>query len=49
MQETIDNIVDKVVKGQIQFHEIDNLLEANAAMVARRLAIEKLTGLSFHL
>ncbi|AAY80694.1 hydroxymethylglutaryl-CoA reductase (NADPH) [Sulfolobus acidocaldarius] len=44
MQETIDNIVDKVVKGQIQFHEIDNLLEANAAMVARRLAIEKLTG-----
>ncbi|AHC51624.1 3-hydroxy-3-methylglutaryl-CoA reductase [Sulfolobus acidocaldarius SUSAZ] len=44
MQETIDNIVDKVVKGQLQFHEIDNLLEANAAMVARRLAIEKLTG-----
>ena len=46
MQETIDNIVEKVIKGEIQLHEIDNFLEANAAMVARRLAIERLTGSS---
>jgi len=44
MQETINNIVEKVIKGEIQLHEIDNFLEANAAMVARRLAIERLTN-----
>ena len=43
MQDTINNIVEKVIKGEIQLHEIDNFLEANAAMVARRLAIERLT------
>lgn len=44
MQDIINNIVEKVVRGEIQLHEIDNFLEANAAMVARRLAIEKLTN-----
>jgi hydroxymethylglutaryl-CoA reductase (NADPH) len=44
MQDTINNIVEKVIKGEIQLHEIDNFLEANAAMVARRLAIERLTN-----
>ncbi|MFP3189576.1 MAG: 3-hydroxy-3-methylglutaryl-CoA reductase, partial [Sulfolobaceae archaeon] len=44
MQDRINNIVEKVIKGEIQLHEIDNFLEANAAMVARRLAIERLTN-----
>jgi hydroxymethylglutaryl-CoA reductase (NADPH) len=44
MQDTINNIVERVIKGEIQLHEIDNFLEANAAMVARRLAIERLTN-----
>jgi hydroxymethylglutaryl-CoA reductase (NADPH) len=44
MQDSINNIVEKVIKGEIQLHEIDNFLEANAAMVARRLAIERLTN-----
>ncbi|BFH74370.1 hydroxymethylglutaryl-CoA reductase (NADPH) [Sulfurisphaera javensis] len=44
MQEIIDEIVNKAVKGEIELHEIDNFLEANAAMVARRQAIERLTN-----
>ncbi|MCY0850081.1 hydroxymethylglutaryl-CoA reductase (NADPH) [Sulfuracidifex metallicus] len=40
----IEEIVEKVVAGEISLHEIDNYLEANAAMLARRLAVEKLTG-----
>lgn len=44
MQDSINDIVEKVIKGEIQLHEIDNFLEANAAMVARRLAIERLTN-----
>ncbi|QIW24229.1 hydroxymethylglutaryl-CoA reductase (NADPH) [Sulfolobus sp. S-194] len=44
MQEIIDEVVNKALKGKIELHEIDNLLEANAAMVARRLVIEKLTN-----
>jgi hydroxymethylglutaryl-CoA reductase (NADPH) len=40
----IDEIVEKVVKGEISLHEVDNYLEANAAMVARRLALERMTG-----
>lgn len=44
MQDSINNIVEKIIKGEIQLHEIDNFLEANAAMVARRLAIERLTN-----
>ncbi|MFP3163495.1 MAG: hydroxymethylglutaryl-CoA reductase (NADPH) [Acidianus hospitalis] len=42
----IDEIVEKAVKGEIELHEIDNFLEANAAMVARRLALEKILGIS---
>jgi hydroxymethylglutaryl-CoA reductase (NADPH) len=42
----IDEIVEKAVKGEIELHEIDNFLEANAAMVARRLALEKILGVS---
>ncbi|WP_338600672.1 hydroxymethylglutaryl-CoA reductase (NADPH) [Sulfolobus tengchongensis] len=41
----IDEVVEKLVKGEISFHEVDNLLEANAAMVARRLALEKILGI----
>jgi len=44
MQNTIDEVVEKVIKGEIDLHEIDNFLEANAAMVARRLALEKITN-----
>ncbi len=40
----IDEVVDKIVKGEISFHEADNFLEANASMVARRLALEKILG-----
>ena len=46
MQSQIEEIVEKVLRGEIQLHEIDNFLEANAAMVARRIAIEKLTNTS---
>ncbi|MUM63978.1 hydroxymethylglutaryl-CoA reductase (NADPH) [Acidianus infernus] len=42
----IDDVVEKAVKGEIELHEIDNFLEANAAMVARRLALEKILGIS---
>ncbi|MQL55294.1 hydroxymethylglutaryl-CoA reductase (NADPH) [Acidianus ambivalens] len=42
----IDEVVEKAVKGEIELHEIDNFLEANAAMVARRLALEKILGIS---
>jgi hydroxymethylglutaryl-CoA reductase (NADPH) len=42
----IDEIVEKAVKGEIELHEIDNFLEANAAMVARRLALEKILSIS---
>ncbi|QXJ33212.1 hydroxymethylglutaryl-CoA reductase (NADPH) [Saccharolobus shibatae] len=41
----IDEVVEKLIRGEISFHEIDNLLEANAAMVARRLALEKILGI----
>lgn len=44
MQEMINDIVNKAVKGEIELHEIDNFLEANAAMVARRQVIERLTN-----
>lgn len=40
----IEEVVNKVITGEISLHDIDNYLEANAAMVARRLAIEKITG-----
>ncbi|WP_287690503.1 hydroxymethylglutaryl-CoA reductase (NADPH) [Metallosphaera javensis (ex Sakai et al. 2022)] len=43
----IDEVVEKVVKGEIELHRVDDHLDANAAMVARRLAIERLTGKSF--
>ncbi|BDB97419.1 hydroxymethylglutaryl-CoA reductase (NADPH) [Saccharolobus caldissimus] len=42
----IDEVVDKLIKGEISFHEVDNILEANAAMVARRIALEKILGIS---
>ncbi|ARM76489.1 hydroxymethylglutaryl-CoA reductase (NADPH) [Acidianus manzaensis] len=41
----IDEVINKVVNGEIQLHEIDNLLDANAAMVARRLALEKILNI----
>ncbi|AEB94685.1 hydroxymethylglutaryl-CoA reductase (NADPH) [Metallosphaera cuprina] len=40
----IEEVVDKVVKGEIELHKVDEILDANAAMVARRLAIERITG-----
>ncbi|MEM0188929.1 MAG: 3-hydroxy-3-methylglutaryl-CoA reductase, partial [Saccharolobus sp.] len=41
---SIDEVIEKIVKGEISFHEVDNLLEANAAMVARRIALERILG-----
>ncbi len=38
----IDEIVEKLVKKEIEFHRVDDLLEANAAVVARRQALEKM-------
>lgn len=43
----IDEVVEKVVKGEIELHKVDEHLDGNAAVVARRMAIEKLTGKSF--
>lgn len=42
----IDEVVNKVINGEIELHEIDNLLDANAAMVARRLALEKMLNIN---
>jgi len=44
MQNRIDEVVEKAVKGEIELHEIDNFLEGNAAIVARRLALERITN-----
>jgi len=44
MVDKINEVVEKALKGEIQLHEIDEFLEANAAMVARRIVIEKITG-----
>ncbi|QKQ99303.1 hydroxymethylglutaryl-CoA reductase (NADPH) [Metallosphaera tengchongensis] len=44
MSNRIEDVVDKIVKGEVELHKIDEILDANAAMVARRLAIERLTG-----
>ncbi|QIJ32892.1 hydroxymethylglutaryl-CoA reductase (NADPH) [Acidianus sulfidivorans JP7] len=38
----IDEIVNRIVNGELELHEVDNILDANAAMVARRLALEKM-------
>ncbi len=40
----LEEVVEKMVKGEIPLHEADKYLEANAAMVARRLAVERITG-----
>lgn len=42
----IEEVVNKAVNGEIELHEIDNLLDANAAMVARRMALEKILNIS---
>ncbi|MGC9106489.1 MAG: hydroxymethylglutaryl-CoA reductase (NADPH) [Thermoprotei archaeon] len=44
LQTRIDEVVEKLVKGELDFHKVDELLEGNAAVLARRLAIERLTG-----
>jgi hydroxymethylglutaryl-CoA reductase (NADPH) len=42
LQSKIEEIIEKVVKGELELHEIDEFLEGNAAVVARRLALEKI-------
>ncbi|BBD72754.1 hydroxymethylglutaryl-CoA reductase (NADPH) [Sulfodiicoccus acidiphilus] len=44
MEAEIDEVVEKVVRGEIQLHELDRVLSGNLSMVVRRLAVEKLTG-----
>jgi len=44
MNNEIEEAAEKVARGELELHKIDEILEANAAMVARRLAIEKITG-----
>ncbi|EZQ06921.1 3-hydroxy-3-methylglutaryl-CoA reductase [Candidatus Acidianus copahuensis] len=46
MNDKITEIVEKIVTGEIKLHEVDNYLEANAAMVARRIALEKILNIS---
>ncbi|WP_205835858.1 hydroxymethylglutaryl-CoA reductase (NADPH) [Metallosphaera hakonensis] len=43
----IEETVDKIVKGELELHKVDEVLDANAAMVARRLAIERMIGKTF--
>ncbi len=40
----IEEVVQRITKGEIPLHDADKHLEANAAMVARRLALERITG-----
>ena len=42
----IEDIVEKIVKGELDLHKVDDILVGNAAVVARRLAIERLTNTS---
>jgi len=46
LQTRINEVVERIVRGEIDFHKADELLEGNAALVARRLALERLTGTS---
>lgn len=47
MMDKIEETVDKIVKGELELHKVDEVLDANAAMVARRLAIERMIGKTF--
>ncbi|MBP1357827.1 MAG: hydroxymethylglutaryl-CoA reductase (NADPH) [Sulfolobus sp.] len=38
----IDEVIEKLIKREIEFHKADDLLEANAAVVARRQALERI-------
>jgi len=46
LKSKIEEVVEKIIKGEIEFHEADDLLEANAAVVARRMALERILGIS---
>ncbi len=46
LQTRINEVVERIVRGEIDFHKADELLEGNAAVVARKLALERLTGTS---
>jgi len=46
LQTRINEVVERIVRGEIDFHKVDELLEGNATVVARRLALERLTGTS---
>jgi len=44
MEAEIDRLVDRVINGEIQFHELDQLMNGNLSTLVRRLALERLTG-----
>ena len=47
VENKLREIVEKVVKGEIKFHELDNILgNSNEATLVRRLALEKILGTS---
>jgi len=41
----IEEIVDKVIRGEIEFHRLEQLVEPNLAVVIRRLVVEKRNGI----
>ena len=40
-------LIEKVKRHDISFHEIDKILDANASVELRRTAISQLTGTQF--
>ena len=47
LENKLKEIVEKVVKGEIKFHELDSILgNSNEATLVRRLALEKILGVS---
>lgn len=38
-----ERLADRLVDGELRFHELDELVEADTAVTARRLALERLT------
>jgi len=47
LENKLKEIVEKVVRGEIKFHELDTILgNSNEATLVRRLALEKILGIS---
>ena len=45
LSERLEEVIEKIIKGEIKLHQLDKVLgNANLAALARRLALEKMTG-----